>query len=182
MSTVRRLRRLAWTACLALCVTACSDPVQQPSELSDQSSSTSSSASATASEEAQRQAIIAAYKGFFGTLPQLGSADEMQTRALLAPYGAGPAVDRLAQLAAKLRENHWQSSGSVQFAPVNVTVQSPTTAQTVECRDTTTETIVDTTTGAVVSQGVPGTEITATLKLESFTWLVHDYDAKEGAC
>ena len=189
---MRRLGRMAAaavSAALMLTTAACDDSGNQPSELSD-STSTSTSAPTSESEstasspstDPEEQAVITAYKGFFETLVQLGAAkDDTEVREMVAPYAAGPAVERLVTLMATLRSNNQEPGGTVVFSAIVVEIEGNQATAT-ECRDASTETIVDAATGQQVSTGAPSNAITASLSNGSAGWHLVDYDAIEGGC
>ena len=183
-----RMAALVLTAGLTLSTVACTDETPtKPSELTDRTS-TSASASQTAPSSAspsapsEEEAVIAAYKSFFTVLTNVKDMSESSVRILLDPYGTGLAVDRLVEVAQMLSANGQRPAGKVIFAATEVEMESSASAVVRECRDTSTETIVDVTDGSVVSAGAPGTKFDAQLTKVDGAWKVSTYDAVEGAC
>lgn len=183
----RRFAAVVIAACVALPLAACGDDSgSKPSELTETSATSGSPSSASTSSAPpvvdDETAVIAAYKGFFETLLKLGEAtDSTEVRQMLAPYGAGPAVERVVTLIESLRANNKTPGGAVVFSDVVVELNGDQATAT-ECRDATTELIVDAGTNEPMSMGAASNAITATLTKSTVGWRVADYDAIEHGC
>lgn len=187
MRQMRRFAAMMVAGCLALTAAACgADPGTKPSELNESSTSSAATSSPPTSTSApvddEKQAVIAAYKGFFETLVTLGPADEAGVRAAIAPYGDGLAVERIIQAMASLRAKNQEPAGKVVFAEITVKVDGNEATAT-ECRNGTTELIVDSATKQQVNQGNPNSLFTTTLiKDQTSAWRVTDYHTATNAC
>ncbi|MFV0535115.1 MAG: hypothetical protein ACK5MR_15895 [Cumulibacter sp.] len=196
MGLKRRSVTLLSAGILALALAGCgNDPDTKPTELSATSSSSasgspsdpapSSDSSTTSSApdvDPEEQAVIDAYKGFYTTLNSLTDLSEVAVTEAMSPYAQDVAIQQVLTGTASLASDGHAPGGTVVFAPLEIEFAGSSEATLTECRDTTGETIVDANTGEQVSQGTPGTSITAFLIRSGQDWKVSGFIVKETGC
>lgn len=181
----RAKRRTAGFLVGALVLTgaACSDEPTKPSELSDEPSTSgqSSSPAPSSSVSADEQAIIDAYKGYFNTLSALGGATDAEAQDALAPYAEPGLIGAVVAVLQKYRAEGKKPGGHVTFGDIQVTMTG-NSATISECRDGSSESLVDADTGAVLSVGGPGQKFEATAHKSSGQWLLSGSKGTKNGC
>ena len=187
MRQMRRFAAMMVAGCLALTAAACgADPGTKPSELNESSTSSAATSSPPTSTSApvddEEQAVISQYKGWFEAVNGMGLATDEQVAAALAPYATEALVQNSVDVFANKRADGLIPGGAVVFGDIEVTLNGDAAAVR-ECRDGSSETSVEVSTGNVVAAGMPGTLYEADLKKDpQGTWLMSDYSALEGEC
>lgn len=187
MEPMRKFATVLIASSLLLIVAGCgADDGTEPTELPSSSTSAEPSAPTTVpttpSADAEEQAIIAAYKGFYSALNSLEDLSEPSVRAQMLPYTDGEALEKAVAAADGLAAKGYAPSGAVVFSVLEVALSNPDAAILWECRDASTEIIVDSASGQQISSGSPGTQIKAELARIDSTWKVTNLLVEEQMC
>ena len=190
---MRRMRRWASAVAvssLVLVSAACTDSAQQPSELSDESSTSAAPSSGPASGSTapttdytpEEQAVIDQYKGYYNAIYTLSNPTDEQVHAAFTPYAEQPVVENWVSVFQQFAAEDRTPGGGIEFGPLQVSAAEGS-ATVVECRDGTSETMIQISSGAVVATGEPGTRIETGLAPDaSGTWLVQWSEPQVKAC
>lgn len=158
----------------------CTDEPTQPTDLPDTATSAATSSSAGGTEE--EQAVVEAYKGFWTELIALGDVDPEEVQETIAPYTTSPLLEQVDQVIANFRKNGLKPAGSVQFSNIAVDLTGDT-ATINECRDASTELVIDAANGQTVSSGEPRSAISTTaVRQADGLWKISDYTLTVGGC
>lgn len=172
---------IAATACAVLAVGACSPSGDgKPTELppSSQSSGTSTSPKLTAEQEA----IVNQYKAYFENFVQLVGEPKQVVFEVLTKYAYPQVVEIAYQGLQALDENGKRAGGTITYGQLEPTVTGKT-ASLIECRDSSTETVVSAIDGTVLTHGSPGTRFISSFELnDDGRWRITDLTGKESAC
>ena len=174
----------ALTALVLVLVTACTDEPTQPGNIPTGASSSTSSGVPSTSEAPQtdEEQIIAVWKKWFETLYSLKTPTDDEVRAAFSPISDLGMVDDVVKLFQSYRTDGYAPGGYVVFGPIDVAIDGANASVT-ECRDTSTELLVNAADGSVVVGGESSSKITGGFVRDSAgNWLLSTYSSVVTEC
>lgn len=174
---------LAIVCVLALGCAGCSKDDPKPTDPKTLSTSSSvSPPSSSPSLTADQQAIISQYKAYFTAVTELDGQSTLTVMNELTQYGYPVVAASSERTLATIAQSGWKIGGYISYGPMVVAVQD-LDGSVRECRDGSSETIVDASTGMELSHGDPGQQITATMHKDADSlWRITNIDVIEKTC
>jgi hypothetical protein len=132
-----------------------------------------------------KAAAITAYKGMWDAYAKAGETADQKDPGIRR-YATGNARTRIVAALLGYREDGLVTKGHLKMSPKVTSLKpaaDPTTAEILDCADSTNWTTHKRATGEKVDEPAGRREITATVVLDHDVWKVSDFDAKDvGSC